>query len=666
MYSKAIMVKTNHSIIISNYIILFAFVFTAYILPGGRINADQIIRVFLFSGSLILVPTFEVLIRKQHLKQYYMAVAWVLFSFVLLIALFIFSLRLRLLILVLVNVLGLVILLIKHTWSLRDILLLFISLLLGSWFVSSAWGTGYQNPNFLQKLFSSGVHKDTLFQLAVVRMIDTYGIPTTGIDGTPYLHYHWGSNYIALFIKRYLNISFINVYNIGIQAIFIPLFFQQLLSLIRNFVGNKVFNKHAVIIVFILSVSLIGILPYEFTRNFLVNLNSMYVSESYLTSIVIFLTVVSLIYYLYKRNYKDKYIILLLIMLILGSALIKISVSFAFFLLIFYYGYHLHLYKNTSVTVGTIIVTIGFLFLIPFINNGGSGGAISLFHIFRSIARGYELWHIVGFYFWFWIVLILVDRKVSFRKMVSNQGYSNKQEIMLNGLLFITIMLSLPGIFMSIGGASAYYFSNIHKWLCLPVAVALIVKNDYIFKYYLYIKTFMKKNSSRKIVSLLFISLLIYGVLANVGNAAIDFYNYTINGVEAVNTTNYEKSSSFKSIIREIDALNTREKKQTTIYIDKTVDAVWKSNNHEYAQPFILPALTGVCLINGYPTSFDVNKMIYYGYKEYWDKEKLDFQKIEVTPNFDELKQKAVEEGFESLIVLKRKDDKITFTNYKL
>lgn len=59
------------------------------------------------------------------------------------------------------------------------------------------YGEGYLSPVFLERVAITGTgNQDTLFHSAIAQMLSVYGIPSTGLDGTPWLHYHWASHWL--------------------------------------------------------------------------------------------------------------------------------------------------------------------------------------------------------------------------------------------------------------------------------------------------------------------------------------------------------------------------------------------------------------------------------------------------------------------------------------
>ena len=54
--------------------------------------------------------------------------------------------------------------------------------------------------------------QDTAFNSAIAEMIKNYGVPSTGLNGTPYFHYHWGGNALLAGISKIMNLPAVVVY----------------------------------------------------------------------------------------------------------------------------------------------------------------------------------------------------------------------------------------------------------------------------------------------------------------------------------------------------------------------------------------------------------------------------------------------------------------------
>jgi hypothetical protein len=93
------------------------------------------------------------------------------------------------------------------------------------WVAKMVFARGYQNPLFGENIVAGSGQIDTLFHASMSQMIRTYGIPSTGLDGIPYIPYHFGSHWVFAQLSELLALNPLDFYQIGY-----PLIFPSLLS----------------------------------------------------------------------------------------------------------------------------------------------------------------------------------------------------------------------------------------------------------------------------------------------------------------------------------------------------------------------------------------------------------------------------------------------------
>ncbi|MFM6350166.1 MAG: hypothetical protein ACKPFK_34250, partial [Dolichospermum sp.] len=78
--------------------------------------------------------------------------------------------------------------------------------------------------------------------MSIAQMINHYGTPSTGLDGTPYIYYHYGSHWIAAQLSRFTSMPTFLVYNFGFPVLFVSLFlkvFVQFALSLQMWLFNK-------------------------------------------------------------------------------------------------------------------------------------------------------------------------------------------------------------------------------------------------------------------------------------------------------------------------------------------------------------------------------------------------------------------------------------------
>lgn len=85
---------------------------------------------------------------------------------------------------------------------------------------------------FLERSSYGDSHLDIWYHVAVTQMIQTVGLPSTGLHGAPWLAYHSGSHWFFAQLSRLSGISVLGFYLSGYLIAILPLFFQSALRLI--------------------------------------------------------------------------------------------------------------------------------------------------------------------------------------------------------------------------------------------------------------------------------------------------------------------------------------------------------------------------------------------------------------------------------------------------
>src|SRR5580692_10193492 len=114
--------------------------------------------------------------------------------------------------------------------SVRTIWLLLFALLLGLYAAGSIWGGGFENPLFVENLCNGYAHIDTLYLATLANMLRTYGVCSTGLNGLPFVPYHFGSCWIFARVSNLLDLPVIDFYNLAYPVIFAPFVTFSLLT----------------------------------------------------------------------------------------------------------------------------------------------------------------------------------------------------------------------------------------------------------------------------------------------------------------------------------------------------------------------------------------------------------------------------------------------------
>jgi hypothetical protein len=86
----------------------------------------------------------------------------------------------------------------------------------------ASYGNGYQNPLFVEGMCFNYCQIDELYHTSLCNMLRTYGVPSTGLDGLPFLPYHFGSHWLFAQLCNLLDVGVIDFYARGYRVVFVP------------------------------------------------------------------------------------------------------------------------------------------------------------------------------------------------------------------------------------------------------------------------------------------------------------------------------------------------------------------------------------------------------------------------------------------------------------
>jgi len=564
-------------------------------------------------------------------------------------------------------------------------LFFFFSIFIGS----VIWKNGWQGPLFIEQLSLmnlSGV--DVLFHSSVVGIIKTHGFPSTGLDGIPYLSYHWGSHWIFAQFSNILNMNGLLFCNIGFPVLIIPLYLKSIFYGIISIRRYKNFDLNVNSVLFLLLI--VPIIHFTSKVTTVPIDNYSYVMSLAFSFLLFSLCIEYLNANKIKINYtiSDHIFLLFIVPLFIGIiALVKISIPFILLGLYLYLIYRLRLYKNYIVFLSFLFSSI-ILLTILFVGTDilfTHSTSIGIITIFKGITRYGQISFVLNYTgMVVFIYLILKKKKVTTMKELKNMIRSKQFIFELEILPYILIISLIPGLIGMNAGGSDFYFYNFQYWLSVIFILGYfpylftfnnmsqLFERGKIFSYIKIILIFgitleLTGNYFTQISDNLRYNLKVRSKINNITAERISLKRAAVNLMKGNNIFGIDSGSNSPSLEdnKKYQLLNllTRlgkddliNKRGTCIYIPKSNRVFWDMQNDDYGTPFIIPGLTGIAMINGIPD--DMNPTIWKGrgYHVY----KKDFDKQEKNKRMElsvvELKTMAQEKGFSKII-------KIVFNN---
>jgi hypothetical protein len=568
----------------------------------------------------------------------------------------------------------------------------------------AAWGTGDRNPLFVEDLCFGRASIDTLFHASICNMLRTYGVPSTGLDGLPYVPYHFGSHWIFARLCNVLDVRVIDFYNRGYPVLFIPFGILSLgtaaLALSQKLRRPKPEANAESLATpeprpiggqfwLILAAGYIGFLPYASNFMPINGWNSIVTSESYALGVAVSLLMVAAVwafvgdvFFSASRSRPIDLVVGALLLVILAGVLglLKISVMLVLIAAAGYLVLRLKLFRSVGfiVLMAAAALTAGIAY-----KAAADPGYFALGES-RLVAFGFlraniepqwwpEFWLI--YYAWPWVLVAVRLRQEGIRSVGDlYDAFRQRKLLDLEFVAVAAIVGAGPGLFMKY--SSTHYFSNYQQWLAMVLLLAIAVRGEW--------------NSEKRLGGLtlrgVFAGLLLLTLggtllsntavltqatvaanLAARGHASgqtgigIALMHGRLNdAAEVLKQTANDVQSRLKSdkqileVLSSLDQMLPAEKRQTVLFIPKSNRQVWDLLHGPYwpkEGPFVGPALSGLAMIDGLYVPSKEDPWIGHGYNRYPRPAESHVQPP-LSAGLPALRKRCADLGFSQLIVI--------------
>jgi hypothetical protein len=570
----------------------------------------------------------------------------------------------------------------------RTLLLLVVAALFVGLYVSGKhWGLGYNNPLAEERLAVNLGHIDAPFHSAIANMLRNYGRPSTGLDGLPYLAYHFGSHWVAASLAALTGQGLFEFYNSASGILFVPLMYAAFLGLaglLRGFAQKEPEPTTLPGGFLFWAVALVGLIgPFPKKGDMLrVSLMEIYDSDSYTLGLAVSFLVLALAvsYYFDRRErsgppaWGDKLALLMLFPLLFAACgLIKISLAYLLVGMAFFVCWRLGLWRQPLYLAHLAISAALAVALLRF----ATSRVDSHFALF-TFDRIHPEWlpfFFAFYFFWVWAFawLLFCRLHLSTLEAVSTALREGKL-IPLEILLFCSLIGLVPYLLLRFNTGSWNYFTQYQTFLGLALTVAYLPAGADFFR----ARTQGWQQIPVRSVAIVLAGCLIgthlltttasavYGLVKDNAQIRAELAGYPedawrshlrllYGGSRGVVSGPAQARLATLASLRELGRIPRAEKRKTVLYIPKTYRAYWGDLRQfpgtEGTTPFIAPALSGLAMISGEPEYEDLSEVrrITYGYWSY----PLP-QAAEEPSDLDlaTVRKRAASMGFEQLIVL--------------
>lgn len=487
-----------------------------------------------------------------------------------------------------------------------------------------AWTTLWCYTSFdmlnpvLVELFERGAlpHPDTIYLTSMSNMIRYYGVPSTGLRGTPYNPYHSAVLAVFAWLSNLLDTQTFVTFVVGMPLLLIPLCYGAVLRcallLQRLFGDARLLSSIAAAV--LIAVCTVGVFSAPTDAAAAVwhsNLNS---ETDAFSLFLLFSTIEIALLLLWKQAKSSevaggipKDVALGLSAFVLAAAItyskgpvgIMYASGFGWMALRTGFGRRR---PGFAMSVGT---AVGFILAFAVVRETGAATIVfSLGHFFLSHVKMGWLSFVLVYYLWPICACVV---------LWSLAGMDAARAPALNAaaeaLVFLMIAAMLPGLLLNLGGGAADYFSNVAVLVGLaalaafaPMLVETLPSG----------REWLKPLPAKVTIT----ALLVWGVGLGAGLNALPLYKDAVvrrnNILKLLEST---KPTPMMASLAKLRALPFTDRRQVLVDIPTSRDDYWKTGLCQNV-PFMVPSLAGFAFLDGRP-DVRCEAAQYYGYPTY-------------------------------------------------
>lgn len=581
----------------------------------------------------------------------------------------------------------------------------------GVWISGVVWGRIYKNPLFFENLAATGVvHHDALFLQALANMLRTYGEASTGLNGLPYIPYHWGTPWMFAQWSNLLDCSLLDFYQLAFPVTMIPFFFGAVLALaaevrcLRAERTGEGFSHRWWFWPVFLAAS-IGVLPVEAMDTLAVWTSNLVISESYTVAVPVALLLASTAVLFYRAegstflagNHRPapSGIVYLLVVMPVGIVvlgLLKISLMVLAFGVAMYLALRLRFHRRLLGAAAMTLSAVLFVGTYRMVSLPAHNEGLRSLDFLRDYVP--ERWWIFFpflqlFWSWVYVAVRLVEERTDTLGRLWSQ-IRNRQLLDVEAVVLVAIAGIAPALAMRIDGGSAFYFSDVQRWLAvglllaiagrrldspkravdgaagsrpavsraglpslgairirrvaavalaIPFALTLLRNAAY------WPKRFAQENSATR--------ASIYGPMNGSGiPAGIHGLPYLANSEILRDGLRKSRNYTVVNQLRLLGSMSRRERHRTVLFIPQSEHAYWGVLTRPGACSFsslVAPALSSIAMIDGMPP-FGCRLSRFYGLGQYTPRQRPQTAADESVEN---LCAKALADGFDRVLILR-------------
>jgi hypothetical protein len=569
---------------------------------------------------------------------------------------------------------------VARTGVLRTSVLLSLGLFLGLYAESMYWRVDSAHDIvYAESIIAGRVVTDVAEQAAVVNMISTYKVASTGLDGLPPLKYHNGSLWIAEGLRRVCGFRAIDFLAFGYGILLMPLYVvaffgcaELLRAAIRREFDVPPFTFWAASVV-----AFVGVFPFTDDPLHL-NFNEIIInSDSFLLAVTLSLLLIGAGVWFHgslrARGFVWPLLEKIALAVVLPAALglvgwVKISQIYLLLGLVAYLCWRVKWVRTWPFLLGAALSALAFAVMLY-----GERGAIRSSFAPLNFDRIPPEW--VPYFFvldftWAWLLLLVWARFNGTRTLGELVRAAKTGDTILVELVFVTVVAGLiPYLLINFYSPSWKYFTEFHGVVAGVFVVAFLPQvrlADMLHR---------MRDGSLRLTSALLVGLTVavcghlfvttvasaYRMLkrgcetrAVLAGMPATAWRQELGLIKARRSVVVAALANRVQLVQCLDRLGgqpAEQRRGIVLYIPKTNRTYWDMRQlGDGATPFIAPALAGLPMVEGLPEYEDIGwAKVGWGYPQY----ELPSRPEPPTENLGRATDKAQKDGFRQLLVLR-------------
>lgn len=355
------------------------------------------------------------------------------------------------------------------------------SVVISAWAAGVIWTSRYKMPLFWE-VFSTtaNIHHDPLYVTAMGRMLDAYGVPSTGLDGAPYTRYHYGSPWLFSRWADLVGTDVLSFYSLGYAVVMVPLFFASIAMLAtsarkvsglarpQGWLRSNWWGWLA------LAIGTIGIIPDTALYAMAVWNAHVFISESYLAGLPMFLMALAVSVVAWRGGRPGRaFLFLFLPVMLAALGFLKVSLMVLLLALVLYAAFRSGMWKDWRALAIPVMIAASYLTYEAVSLPAHNGGFVPLHFMRFSTAEGWHQFFPLIHFAWTWVYVAgrLFEERIADTAQL-RAALRSRRLLDAELMLGLAVLGFLPGQILLIHGGSAIYFSDVQRWVALALVIA--------------------------------------------------------------------------------------------------------------------------------------------------------------------------------------------------